>query len=38
MIGAVVLYRKGEQPFLDGDVALAETTAHPTALAVRRNG
>ncbi len=37
MIGLVLLYRKGEQPFTDGDVALAEMIAYPTALAVRRN-
>lgn len=37
MIGLVVLYRKGEQPFTDGDVALAELIAHPTALAIQRN-
>jgi len=37
LIGLVVLYRKGEQPFTDDDVALAEMIAAPTALAVRRN-
>ena len=37
MIGLVVLYRKGEQPFLNEDLALAELLAPPTALAVRRN-
>jgi DNA-binding response OmpR family regulator len=37
MIGLVVLYRKGEQPFTDNDVALAQVIAKPTALAVRRN-
>ncbi|MCE5279886.1 MAG: response regulator [Planctomycetaceae bacterium] len=37
MIGLVVLYRKGEQPFTDDDVALAEMIALPTALAVRGN-
>ncbi len=37
MIGLVVLYRKGEQPFIDSDVALAEMIATPTAIAVRRN-
>ncbi len=37
MIGVVVLYRKGEQPFCDSDMAMAEMTALPTALAVRRN-
>jgi len=37
MIGAAVLYRKGEQPFLDADLSLAEAIAFPTATAVRRN-
>lgn len=37
LIGMVVLYRKGEQPFTDGDVSLGEMIAVPTALAVRRN-
>lgn len=37
MIGLVVLYRKGEQPFTDGDAALAELISGPTATAVRRN-
>ena len=37
MIGLVLLYRKGEQPFTDADVALAELVAHSTALAVQRN-
>jgi len=37
LIGLVVLYCKGEQPFTDVDVALAEVLAHPTALAVQRN-
>jgi len=37
MIGLVLLYRKGEQPFTAGDVTLAEMIAPPTALAVRRN-
>jgi len=37
MIGLVVLYRKGEQPFSDTDVALAEMIAHSAALAVMRN-
>ncbi len=36
LIGLVVLYRKGEQPFTDEDVAFAELIATPTALAVRR--
>ena len=37
LIGLVVMYRKGEQPFMQADVALAEQIAPPTALAVRRN-
>ena len=37
MIGLVLLYRKGEQPFMESDVALAEMIALPTALAVQRN-
>ena len=37
MIGLIVLYRKGEQPFTDFDLALAEMVARPAALAVRRN-
>lgn len=37
LIGLVVLYRKGEQPFTDADMAMAEVIAPPTALAVRRN-
>ena len=37
LIGLVVLYRKGEQPFTDLDISLAEMTARPTAVAVRRN-
>jgi CheY-like chemotaxis protein len=37
MIGLVLLYRKGEQPFMESDVALAEMVALPTALAVQRN-
>lgn len=37
LIGIVVLYRKGEQPFTDGDVAIAEMIATPTAIAIRRN-
>ena len=37
LIGLVVLYRKGEQPFLDRDVALADLIATATAVAVRRN-
>lgn len=37
MIGLVVLYRKGEQPFCDSDIGLAELIAPATALAIRRN-
>jgi GAF domain-containing protein len=37
MIGAVILYRKGEQPFTDADLSLAELISRPTALAVQRN-
>ena len=37
LIGLVVLYRKGEQPFTDADVELAEMISPPTAMAVRRN-
>ena len=37
LIGLVVFYRKGEQPFTDADVAMTEVIAPPTALAIRRN-
>ena len=37
LIGMIVLYRKGEQPFTDHDVSMAEMIASPTAVAVRRN-
>lgn len=37
MIGLVLLYRKGEQPFTDDDLALAEIISLPTAITVRRN-
>jgi DNA-binding response OmpR family regulator len=37
LIGVVVLYRKGEQPFTDSDLSLAQMIALPTAVAVRRN-
>jgi len=37
MIGLVVLYRKGEQPFTDADLAIAELVGRPTAVAIRRN-
>ena len=36
LIGVVVLYRKGEQPFTSDDVALAEIIAPPTAAAAQR--
>jgi len=36
LIGVVVLYRKGEQPFTDEDVTLAEIIAPSTAAAVQR--
>ena len=37
LIGLVTLYRKGEQPFTEADVQLAEIIATPTAVAIRRN-
>ena len=37
MIGMVLLYRKGEQPFTDEDIELANMISYPTAIAVRRN-
>ncbi len=37
LIGIVLLYRKGEQPFVDDDILAVELTAPPTATAVRRN-
>ena len=37
LIGLVALYRKGEQPFTEDDIAIAEMVATPTAIAVRRN-
>ena len=37
IIGVAVLYRKGEQPFIDTDVALAQAIAPPTALCIRKN-
>jgi CheY-like chemotaxis protein len=37
LIGLVILYRKGEQPFTDADIELAEMISQPTAMAVRRN-
>ena len=36
LIGTVVLYRKGEQPFTADDVALAQMIAPATAAAVQR--
>lgn len=36
MIGLVVLYRKGEQPFTDDDLAVARLIAPPTAAAVMK--
>ena len=38
MIGMAILYRKGEQPFCDGDIELAEMIASPTGVAIQRNG
>ena len=37
MIGVIMLYRKGEQPFTSEDMELAQLLAFPTAVAVRRN-
>lgn len=37
LIGLVMLYRKGEQPFTDSDIAVAELIGSSTAIAVRRN-
>ena len=36
LVGTVMLYRKGEQPFTDDDIALAEMVGAPTAVAVQR--
>ena len=36
LIGIVVLYRKGEQPFTNDDIALAELIAPPTAVAAQK--
>ena len=36
MIGLTVLYRKGEQPFTDDDIALARLVADPTAVAAQK--
>jgi len=38
IIGAAILYRKGEQPFTDGDLALAEMVSTPTGMSIKRNG
>jgi DNA-binding response OmpR family regulator len=37
MIGLVVLYRKGEQPFTSEDLELVRLLAQPTAIAIQRN-
>jgi len=37
LIGAALLYRKGEQPFSDADLVMAQMISFPTATAVRRN-
>jgi DNA-binding response OmpR family regulator len=37
MIGVVILYRKGEQPFHDSDLSLAEMIARTTAISVQSN-
>lgn len=37
MIGLAIFYRKGEQPFVDSDLALAELAALPTAVVIRKN-
>jgi CheY-like chemotaxis protein len=37
LIGMGVLYRKGEQPFTEQDIALADMISQATATAVRRN-
>jgi DNA-binding response OmpR family regulator len=37
MIGVIMLYRKGEQPFTNEDLELAQLIAFPTAVAVQRN-
>jgi len=37
IIGLVVLYRKGEQPFTSDDMAFAELISIPTAMAISRN-
>jgi len=37
MIGVITLYRKGEQPFLETDLAMADLLSSPTAITVQRN-
>jgi DNA-binding response OmpR family regulator len=37
MIGVIVLYRKGEQPFHPEEIDLVKMMSYPTAVAVRRN-
>lgn len=37
MSGLAIFYRKGEQPFTDEDVAMAEAISVPTAVAILRN-
>jgi len=37
IIGLVILYRKGEQPFTDADLAVAEMIGPSTAVVIRRN-
>ncbi len=37
MIGLAILYRKGEQSFVESDMAIADMLIRPTALAVQRN-
>ncbi len=37
MIGLAVLYRKGEQPFLEADRQLAEMISMPVGMAIQRN-
>ncbi|MCY2931542.1 MAG: GAF domain-containing protein [Planctomycetota bacterium] len=36
-MGVILLYRKGEQPVTDADLALAEMMSTPTAVAIERN-
>jgi GAF domain-containing protein len=37
LIGVVIFYRKGEQPFTEFDMSLSEMIGPSTAMAVRRN-